>query len=242
MMGHLLLMELKLLLRRRITALSVVGVPVLLAALLLFGDRPEDLAGWGKVLGSNVLLLTVLSTYLVSLTVFTARRQSLVLKRLRTSSLSDPAIFASVLAPVVVVGLGQTVAFLVFSVAVGAPAPSSPGLLVAGVVLCVAVASALGVATACLSRSVEATQVTGTPVTLAAVAGVFLAQSSSDAAAASALALPLTGPADLVTRGWSPGLSIGDVPVPPLDVAAAVLWLVVAGLVISRAFRWEPRA
>jgi hypothetical protein len=32
------------------------------------------------------------------------------------------------------------------------------------------------------------------------------------------------------------------VPVLPLDLASVLLWLAVAGVVISRAFRWESRA
>lgn len=240
MMSYLALVELKLLLRGRITALAVVGAPVLVAGLTLLG-KPEP-AAWGLLLASNVMLLTVISTYLVSLTVFTARRQSFVLKRLRTSSLSDRALFAGMLSPVVVVGLGQVVVYLVFCVAIGAPLPSAPFLVVVGVVSCVAVATALGVATACLSRSVEVTQMTGTPVTLAAVGSLFLTGSPSAALAGVGLALPFAGPGDLVARGWAAGLTLGDVPVVPLDLASTVLWLAVAGLVISRAFRWEPRS
>lgn len=236
-MSHLLLMELKLLLRKRITALSILAAPVLVGA-ITWSSRPPEAAEWGKLVASNVLLLILLSVYLVSLTVFTARRQSFVLKRLRTSTLSDRALFAGVLGPVVVVGLGQTVAYLVFCFAVGAPAPSSALLVAVGVVLSVGVATALGVATACLSRSVEATQVTGTPVTMAAVGGMVLTGSSL---AGLGLALPLVGPMDLVARGWSAGIVL-DVPVVPLDLASAVLWLAVAGVVISRAFRWEPRS
>jgi ABC-2 type transport system permease protein len=235
------LVELRLLLRRRITAFSVVVVPVGLAALLLFGDRPGDAAEWGRLLSTNVSLLMMMSVFLVSVTVFTSRRQSRVLKRLRTTELSDAAILAGVLVPVVAVGLAQTVAFLVFCMATGAPAPGDPAAVVAGVVLSVAVATALGVATACLSRSVEATQVTGTPVLLAAVASTFLTASSEPAVAALGLAMPIAGPADLVARGWSAGVSVADVPVVPLDLASAVLWLAAAGLVWHRAFRWEPR-
>jgi ABC-2 type transport system permease protein len=236
-MPHLLLMELKLLLRKRITAFSIIAAPLLVGA-ITWSSRPAEPDEWGRLIASNVLLLTLLSVYLVSLTVFTARRQSFVLKRLRTSTLSDRALFAGVLGPVVVVGLGQTVAYLVFCFAVGAPAPSAPLLVVAGVVLCVAVATALGVATACLSRSVEATQVTGAPVTMAAVGGLVMTGSSL---AGVGLALPLVGPYDLVARGWAAGLVL-DVPVVPLDLASAVLWFTVAGVVISRAFRWEPRS
>jgi ABC-2 type transport system permease protein len=238
-MTHLLLMELRLLLRKRITAFSIISAPLLVAAITL-SSKPSDPLAWGRVIASNVVLLTVFSVYLVSLTVFTARRQSFVLKRLRTTTLSDRAIFAGVLGPVLVVGLGQTIAYLVFSVAIGAPAPSSPASLVAGVVLCIAVTTALGVATACLSRSVEATQVTGVPVTMAAVAGLILTASPSSLAGAG-LALPTAGPADLVARGWSAGLDL-DIPVMPLDLASTVLWIAIAGAVVKRAFHWEPRA
>ena len=241
-MLQLCLVELRLLLRRRITAFSVVVVPVGLAALVLFGDRPGGTAEWGRLLSTNVSLLMMMSVFLVSVTVFTSRRQSRVLKRLRTTELSDTAVLGGVLLPVVAVGLVQAVAFLVFCFATGAPAPGDPAAVVVGVLLSVAVATAAGVATACLSRSVEATQVTGTPVLLAAVASAFLTSSNEPAVAALGLAMPIAGPADLVARGWSAGATVGDVPVLPLDLASAVLWLAVAGFVFHRSFRWEPRA
>lgn len=241
-MRHLALMELKLLLRKRITAFSVVVVPVGLALLTFFGQRPDHPSGWGRLLAINVLLLTMLSAFLVSLTVFTARRQSLVLKRLRTSELSDRAIFAGVLAPVMAVGLAQALAYLAFCIAIGAPLPSAPLSLAAGVLLLVVAATALGVATACLTRSVEATQLTATPVLMAAVGGMFLSTASSPALAGVGLALPLSGPADLVARGWSAGTTLGNVPMAPLDLASTVLWLAIAGVVVGRTFRWEPRS
>lgn len=240
MMSYLALVELKLLLRGWITAFSVVAAPVLVAGLTLSGRPYPD--GWGQPLASNVVLLTIFSPFLLSLMVFTARRQSFVLKRLRTSSLSDRALFAGVLGPVVVIGLGQVVAYLVFCVAVGAPLPSSPLLAVVGVVLCVAGGTALGVATACLSRSVEATQLTGVPVILGALVGMVLTGSPSSPRAGVGLALPFAGPADLVAHGWAGGVTLGDVPVVPLGLASTVMWLAVAGAVFSRAFRWEPRS
>lgn len=240
-MTHLALVELKLLLRKRITALSVLAVPAVLIVFVLTGLRPGTHDQWGHTLASQVVLLTIFSTYLVSLTVFTARRQSLVLKRLRTSSLSDREIIAGVLGPVVVVALAQVVVYLGVCVALDAPAPESPLVVLVGLVLALAIAIALGVATACLSRSVEVTQVTGTPVTLAAMIGMFLTATSSPWAAGLGLAMPLSGPADLVARGWTAGVDLGTVPVVPLDMASVVLWLTVAGTVISRSFRWEPR-
>ncbi|MDQ3787230.1 MAG: ABC transporter permease [Actinomycetota bacterium] len=236
------IVELRLLLRRRVTAFSVVVVPLGLVALTLFGQRPDDPALWGRLLSTNFQLLTMLSAYLVSLTVFTARRQSRVLKRLRTSELSDTAILGGVLAPVFVVGLAQTAAYLVFCVVIGAPVPEDPVAVVAGVVLGVVVATAAGVATACLTRTVEATQLTGTPVLLAAVGGMFMTPSSEPALATIGLLMPIAGPGDLVARGWGAGVTEAALPAVPLGLAATVLWLAVSGVVFHRAFRWEPRA
>jgi len=241
MMLALALVELKLLLRKKLTAFSVVVVPLALVALTL-SNEPGDVAGWTKLLATNYLLLLMLSVYLVSLMVFTARRQSLVLKRLRTSALADWQILLGVLGPVLVVGLAQTAAYLLFCLVVDAPAPANPLLVVFSVVLGVLVATALGVATACLTRSVEATQLTSVPVVVAGMAGVFLTASSSPALVAVGLAMPLTGPADLLAKGWaSTGAEVGDVPVVPLDFASSVLWLVLAGVAFNRLFRWEPR-
>jgi ABC-2 type transport system permease protein len=242
MMFALSVVELKLLLRKKLTAFSVVIVPVGLVAMTLFGDRPPSAAVWADMLSRYFMVLLMLSVFMVSLMVFTARRQSLVLKRLRTSALSDSQILLGVLGPVMVVGLVQSAAYLVACLVADAPAPENPLLVVFGVVLGVVVATALGVATACLSRSVEATQITSIPVLTASMAGLFLAGSTSSGLAAVGVAMPLMGPADLVAKGWtSAGTVVADVPVVPLDIASGVLWLAVAGVVFSRLFRWEPR-
>lgn len=235
--------ELRLLLRRKVTAFSVVVLPLGLVALTVYGPPPASPAEWGALASRHVLLLMVLSVYLVSLTVFTSRRQSLVLKRLRTTELGDRGILAGVLGPVVLVGLAQTVVVLVSCLVAGSPAPADPALLVLGVLLGLAAATAAGIATACLTRSVEAAQLTSLPVIMAAMAGLFLSASADPVTAGVGVALPLSGPADLVTRGWSgTGATVGDLPVPVLDVAGAALWVVVSLVAFSRWFRWEPRA
>lgn len=241
-MFTLAVMELKLLVRRKITAASVVVLPLALAVLTMIGDRPPNRAGWSGLLSLNFVLMLTLSVFFVSLTVFTARRQSLVLKRLRTSALSDREILLGVLGPVMLVGLVQTVGYLVFCLLIGAPAPAAPTLVLLGVLLGVVAAMALGVATACLSRSVEATQLTSVPVLVAAMAGLLLTPATEPALTVAGLAMPLAGPADLVTKGWGgAGATLPDVPVVPLDLASTVLWLTVAGVAFTRWFRWEPR-
>ncbi len=236
------LVELKLLLRGKVTAFSVVVVPLGLAVLTLFGDRPATAAAWAELLSTNFLLLMMLSVFLVSMTVFTARRQSLVLKRLRTSALADHRILLGVLGPVLLIGLAQTAGYAGFCLLTGAPAPENPPLVVLGVVLGVLVATALGVATACLSRSVEATQLTSAPVVVAVVGSLFLTAAPSPALVAAGVSMPLTGAADLVAKGWAgAGAVVPDVPVAALDIGSSVLWCAVAAVVFRRCFRWEPR-
>jgi ABC-2 type transport system permease protein len=244
-MTTIAMVELRLLIRKKVTAFSVLLVPVGLVALTAFGVRPGDGVEWGALAGRNWLLVLLVSVFLVQVTVFTARRQSLVLKRLRTSGLSDTSVLAGVLAPMAVVALAEAVFLFGCYLALGAPAPSSPALVAVGVVLGLLVAMAAGVATASLSRSVEATQITAMPVMVASMAGLFLAATTSPVAAAIGVAMPMAGPADLVARGWSgaaAGASAGEIPVVAVDLASTAVWLVLAAVVVARGFRWEPRA
>lgn len=239
------IVELKLLVRKKVTALSVLLVPLGMAALTVFGPAPVDDLEWARQAGRNYLIVLMLSAFLVSVTVFTARRQSLVLKRLRTSGLSERGVLTGVLAPMVVVTLAQAVFLFGCYLAAGAPAPESPLLVAAGVLVGLLVALAAGVATACLSRSVEATQITSMPVFVAAMAGMFLSGAATPVAAGVGVAMPMSGAADLVARGWSgpaAGAVAGEIPVVALDLASSAVWLALAAVVFARAFRWEPRA
>ncbi|TCO65328.1 ABC transporter permease [Actinocrispum wychmicini] len=231
---HLAWTELRLLLRKRITAYSVLAAPVLLCAMAWFADRTQPTEAWAGTMGSRFVLLMVISVYLVSTTVFTARRQSLVLKRLRTSELTDTAIYLGIGAPMMVVGLAQTIVYFGFCLAVGAPLPSNPAVVLVGVILGIAVALLAGIATAAFSRSVEVTQITAIPVMLAAIAGMVMVQSSNDVVSTIGTFLPVVGPGHLVTEGWSNGNAL-------LGVAATVPSLILFVAVALKAFRWEPR-
>lgn len=232
---HLALTELKLLLRKRITAFSVLAVPVLVCAMAWFSDRGLPDEQWGAVLGTRFVVLLLLSVFMVSTTVFTARRQSLVLQRLRTSELSDRGIYLGLGVPIVFIGLVQVIVYFGFCLAIGAPMPADPGVVLLGLLLGVAVALLSGIATAAFSRSVEATQITAVPVMMAAIAGVFMLQSSTDAVATAGAYLPVVGPGDLVAKGWSGGED------PLLGLAGTLPWLAVFVVVAAKVFRWEPR-
>jgi ABC-2 type transport system permease protein len=231
---HLALTELRLLVRKKVTAYSVLVVPVMLCALAWFLDRKQPGEAWADTFGGRFIMLMVLSVYLVSTTVFTARRQSLVLQRLRTSELSNTGIYLGIGAPMVVVGVAQTLIYFGFCVAVGAPMPSNPAAVLAGVVLGIATALLAGIATAAFSRSVEVTQITAVPVVMAALAGMIMFQLDNTVVATIGTFLPVVGPGYLISHGWS-----GDDVL--LGLAGSALWLAIFGWVAVKAFRWEPR-
>ncbi|RZQ64159.1 ABC transporter permease [Amycolatopsis suaedae] len=238
------LAETKLLFRGKITLFSALVAPVGLCVLSWFSDRDNPPERWGPLLGSRFVLLLLLSVFMTSMMVFTGRRQSLVLKRLRTSELSDAGVIAGITAPMVVLGLGQLLLYFGFCVAIGAPMPENPLLVLLGVVLGVFTALAAGMATAALSKSVEATHITSFPVVILVMTGLFLQDVANEAVALGASVMPLIGAGDLVVKGWSgaaAGAAFDQLPGVSLGLASTALWAVVFGLVIAGFFRWEPR-
>jgi ABC-2 type transport system permease protein len=234
MVVHLALFELRLLLRKRITAVSVVVFPLGLCALAWLQFRGLPAQEWPAGLGLTFTMMLLLSVFLVSTTVFTARRQSLVLQRLRTSELSDNGVFAGIAGPIMLVGVVQLLIYFAFCIAIGAPAPAQVGSVVLGLVLGVPFAMTAGIATAAFSRSVEVTQITSIPVLLAGMIGLFMVPSKDPVISTVGTFMPFAGPGELVTQGWA-----GSFPLPAL--ASSLAWLLVLGFVAKRYFRWEPR-
>jgi ABC-2 type transport system permease protein len=234
MVVHLALFELRLLLRKRITAVSVLIVPLGICALAWLQFRGLTAPEWPAQLGLTFTMMLMLSVFLVSTTVFTARRQSLVLQRLRTSELSDNGVFAGIAGPVMLVGLVQLIVFFGFCLAIGAPVPVQPLFVVLGMLLGVLFALVAGIVTAAFSRSVEVTQITSIPVLIAGMAGLFMVQSEDSVISTVGTFLPFAGAGELITRGW-----LGSTPT--LALVSTVAWLLVLGFAAHRFFKWEPR-
>jgi ABC-2 type transport system permease protein len=234
MVVHLALFELRLLLRKRITAVSVLAVPIGICAMAWLQFRELAAAEWPASMGLTSTMLLLLSVFLVSTTVFTARRQSLVLQRLRTSELSDNGVFAGISVPIMLVGLLQLVVFFAFCLAIGAPAPSQPLFVLLGLILGVLVSMVAGIATAAFSRSVEVTQITSIPVLLAGMAGLFMAPNSDPVISAIGTFMPFAGPGELIAKGWAGST-------PTLALVSSLAWLLLLGFTAARYFKWEPR-
>jgi ABC-2 type transport system permease protein len=234
MVVHLALFELRLLLRKRITAVSVLAVPLGFCALAWIQFRGLTAADWPSSLGLVATMLLLLSVFLVSTTVFTARRQSLVLQRLRTSELSDNGVFAGISVPIMLVGLVQLVVFFAFCLAIGAPAPSQPVFVLLGLILGVAVAMTAGIATAAFSRSVEVTQITSIPVLLAGMAGLFMVPQADPVVSTIGTLMPFAGTGELIAKGWAGST-------PTLALVSSLAWLLLLSFTAARYFKWEPR-
>lgn len=185
------------------------------------------------------LLFAVYSS-LVS--VFTARREELVLKRLRTGELRDAEVLAGAALPAVVTGFVQCVLLAVgCTVLLDLGAPSAPHLAVLGLLLGLSSSVTLAALTASFTRTVESAQVTTLPVLMITMLGsgvIVPLELLPDRLASVCELLPLTPVITLVRGGWSGDLSGTEA---LTAIATAVAWTVVAVFAVRRWFRWEPR-
>ncbi|MET9534675.1 ABC transporter permease [Streptomyces sp. NPDC006649] len=174
--------------------------------------------------------------------VLVVRREQLVLKRLRTGEARDTEILAGASLSSVIVALVQC-AVLTAGCAVffDMSLPPAPQLLFAGVALGVVMLTALGAATAGITKSAEASQLTVIPLMLATMAGsgVFVPlEIFPDRLASVCELLPLTPVVELVRGAWTGSMSASDA---FGHVLTALAWTVLSVLAVRRWFRWEPR-
>lgn len=238
-------LETRLLFRRKTTAFAASVMPIGLCVMTWFTVRNRRPENWGTLVSDRFVMLMLLSVFMTSMTVYTARRQSLVLKRLRTSELTDTGVITAITMPVVTMGVVQVLVFVVFCLVVGAPTPEHPWLLLLGLAFGVLMTVAAGMAVAAVSRSVEATPVTAFPLIVLTLTGLFVQDAPDAPAVAAGVMLPLIGPADLIAKGWTgydSGATLTSVPPLALGLASTLLWAIVFAAVIGRFFRWEPRA
>jgi ABC-2 type transport system permease protein len=140
--------------------------------------------------------------------------------------------------PVTVIALVQVAVIMtVFGVVTGMP--DNIGLLVLAVLATVAMMLGLGLATAGFTNSPEHAQVTTLPVSLGvlAVASWVGITGTEDLTLLKRL-LPGGSATELVVNAWNGGVSAGS---SLLLLAPTLAWVVVAVVLASRFFRWEPR-
>ncbi|MGP4048714.1 ABC transporter permease [Streptomyces sp. 2A115] len=239
--------ELTLLWRSRATLFAALFVPLTLPFTFRLTVEEIDLEEAGLSVGSVILPATIgfsllFAVYSSLVSVYAARREELVLKRLRTGELRDAEILAGAALPSVLIGLAQC---LVLAVACAAlldlGAPEAPHYAVVGLLLGLVMWPALAAVVASFSRSVEGAQVAAMPLMLVSMMGsgaLVPLEVMPDRLASVCELLPLSPVIALVRGGWTGDLGAYDA---LGAVATAVAWTVLAVFAVRRWFRWEPR-
>ncbi|WP_329791887.1 ABC transporter permease [Lentzea sp. DG1S-22] len=225
--------ELKLFWRNRTALFNSLLMPLLLVPVLISVD-----ASGVPLIAGLIGFSLLMAVYYNLVTTFVARREELVLKRLRVGELTDPEILFGASLPSLVVALGQMLLFSVLvAVVVGVPLPERPWFVLLGVLGGIASFTLLAAASSAFTRTVEMAQVTSLPVLMACLFGsgmMFPLDALPEPLAKVLAYLPLTPVLDLLRAGW------GDGPVlRPLIVLA--VWIGLGTYAVQRYFRWDPR-
>lgn len=243
--------------RNRTALFMALVLPVLLVGSIrsTLEQAAEQTAGLdvnaNLVTGSMGMVLLVV-VYCNLTTAYTARRNELVLRRLRTGEAGDAEILLGTAAPSIALALVQCLLLGVGGAAVlHLPAPVNPLLVLAGLGLGLALLTALAALSSAVTRTVETAGLTALPVLLVAQVGsgvMIPLQSFPDAVADVCRLLPTTPAVQLLRIGWlgtdgtAPATGFPGTwgqAAAPLLLAAA--WTAAALWGVRRRFRWEPR-
>ncbi|WP_404959192.1 ABC transporter permease [Streptomyces sp. 147326] len=236
--------ELTLLVRNR----AALGVAVLMPLLMVFvlrsslsGVEGAEAVGEATLTGGIGMVL-ILVVYMNLVSAYVARREELVLKRLRTGEANDLEILAGTALPAAVLALGQIAVLAVAGAAVlDVGMPRNPLLLVAAVLAGIVLLAGMSAVTSSFTRTVETAGLTTLPLFLVTVlgSGLFMpADSLPDLAASLCELLPLSGVMTLVRAGWSGGAEAHDLLGAALNTLA---WVMITVFAVQKWFRWEPR-
>lgn len=241
--------ELTLLSRNRNNLFIALLMPVLMIFLLrqsLTGlderSLPMGIAKATLVGGTGMVLMLVVYMSLVSTLV--ARRDELVLKRLRTGEARDTEILAGGAMPAAVIALVQCAVLTVAGpFALGTDAPDRPDLLILGVLGGVVLLAALAAVTTAITRTVESAGLTTLPFFLVSAMGSGLmlpADSLPDPIASVCSLLPMSGVMDVIRAGWLGVPEVGGKDLLGAGITT-VAWITLSVFAVQRWFRWEPR-
>ncbi|MFE4057177.1 ABC transporter permease [Streptomyces sp. NPDC059096] len=239
--------EYVLLVRNRTALFSALIVPVAMIGAIRMSLKEVDLgevglSGIEVAMAGSIGMVLIMAVYANLSAAYTARREDLVLKRLRTIEASDREILAGTALPAVVLAFVQSCLMIAGGVAfLDVRAPDSPLVLLGGLLAGLLLLSALAAATSAFTRTVESAQITTMPLFLVSVVGSGLfvpLEVLPDRVASVCELLPVTGVMTLIRAGWLGGTDGSGL----LGAAlASLVWIVLAVLAVQRWFRWEPR-
>lgn len=250
--GALARAEWTLLLRNKVAAINCFALP-LVCAVFFLGVAPDAL-GLGVLVPTIVLGTALLFVvYYTLVTALVARRESLLLKRLRAGEASDGVILAGLSAPFVAVTLGQAVlAAAAATVLFDLPLHPRMLLFLLGALAACVTWVMLAIASTPMTKSVEHAQITTLPVIMVPLLlsglSIPLAVMPEPLRTVAQLT-PLTPVTELSTLAFAgtdlDGRALGGAQVllaavRPLLVLVA--WALVSTWVAKRTMRWEARS
>jgi len=242
--------------RNRLALLNAVILPAaLVGSLKSFGGLGASGAhDFGAMLLTGLTAFALLiAVYYNLVTAMVARREELVLKRLRTGEATDGEILAGTAAPAIAIAWAQIAVAAVAAVAVlGLNPPANAALVPVALILGTAVFVLLAAVTAAVTRTVQLAQVTTMPalwLPLVFSGLLFPLAMLPGPLRWVAEALPLTPVAELMRLALTGTTAAGghrlglaatfSAAVIPVLVLTA--WIAAAGWAARRWFRWEPR-
>ncbi|MEV1051410.1 ABC transporter permease [Streptomyces sp. NPDC059017] len=245
-MRALFRIEWKLFNRIKANYVFVLFVPLMILMAMRFVQDQMDLAGHGLNPGPLMVstatgILLIFSLYSSVTGLYVARREELVLKRLRTGEVSDPVILAGGASMFITIAVVQILGVAAALSAMYGVAPRQPLAAMAALLTGVALMTAMAAATAALCKNIESVMVATLPAifVLPMISGIYIPREVlPDAAADVLLFAPLSPTIDLVRSGWTGELSVLQ------GVGRFVLalaWAALFAAIAARRFRWEPR-
>lgn len=242
----LIITETRLLIRNRTIAVSAIVLPLAMGVFFMWNfSQTEVPVLLATAIALQVAAVIALSVYTTATLVLVTRRHNGVLKRMRTSGISDAGLLIATIAPGVLVGLLALLLFIPIDAAMAGPAVLDPLALVLAGLGGLVLAVAASLATAVVTSTPERAQITTLPL-------AFLITGAATAIVAAPLegwwqaliVVPGAAIGQLVEMAlfggaWSAGL--GGLPAVLPALVATVAWPVLFVLFARSRFRWHVR-
>ncbi|PPI56830.1 hypothetical protein [Rathayibacter toxicus] len=228
--------ELKVLARNRVAFSTTILIPIALCTTLFVAKPPPGLSASFMLL--QLALLLGLSTFVSAVVALSARRESLYLKRLRTTTASDTSILLGISLPFIALSAVQAMMVVTAGVITRSEHPNYT-VLVFGIAFALIQLTLVSFATSGFSRSVEQAQLIASPVfTYVVLIALWIVADSSETARLVQPFLPLGGTFTVISEAY------GTVDAQRIfvSVAMSLIWGIAFALVARKTFRWEPRS
>ena len=162
--------ELRMLWRNKVVAACAILMPLAFAVLLIV-MRDRFGGEGGTIAALQIIVMAGFGVYITATTTLAARRQTLLLKRLRSTAITDGAILGGLLLPVITLNVVQLLIVLTAVVATG-EFPANGWLVALHVAVVELMFLALALATWGLTSTPEQAQITTMPVFILALGTV----------------------------------------------------------------------